>query len=197
MLIVLFMSVACRAQGYAPLRNLSAVFDPQNYINQLPSLSLPYIPALDIPPIAPSPVATTRVVKIVTAYVKRGPLCLKVTRKKAPCEAAGARDYYVTRKENKRRGNYRENKLIGSQPTKRDDVAVETPALEKDAVDRVLIEDRLDHLAEILPHYKRRRVYATSTVTVTKVIDDYYVTATLVARNCVPHDVPLCSKRGP
>lgn len=72
-----------------------------------------------------------------------------------------------------------------------------TPQLSKQKIHELLIEDRLNQLETILPHYTRRRVYETSTITVTKVVSNRRSMATLIVKNCIPYGFDLCeSKNG-
>lgn len=59
----------------------------------------------------------------------------------------------------------------------------------------MLIEDRLNQLETILPHYTRRRVFETSTITVTKVISNERSMATLIVKNCIPYGFDLCESK--
>ncbi|XP_072397752.1 uncharacterized protein [Diabrotica undecimpunctata] len=67
-----------------------------------------------------------------------------------------------------------------------------TPELSSKNVYNMLIEDRLDQLETILPHYTRRRTYETSTITVTKVLTNQRTMATLMVKNCIPYGFDLC-----
>nr|CAH7758213.1 unnamed protein product [Callosobruchus chinensis] len=67
-----------------------------------------------------------------------------------------------------------------------------TPNLSGKKVYDMLIEDRLDQLETILPHYVRRRVYQTSTITMTKVLNNRRSMATLVVKNCIPPGYQFC-----
>ncbi|XP_057653676.1 uncharacterized protein LOC130892320 [Diorhabda carinulata] len=70
-----------------------------------------------------------------------------------------------------------------------------TPELFTNNVNNMLIEDRLDQLETILPHYTRRRTYETSTITVTKVLSNRKTMATLLAKNCIPYGFDLCESK--
>lgn len=59
----------------------------------------------------------------------------------------------------------------------------------------MLIEDRLDQLETLLPHYTRRRTYETTTVTVTRTLSNRRAMATLVPKNCVPQGFSFCTER--
>ncbi|CAH2015072.1 unnamed protein product [Acanthoscelides obtectus] len=67
-----------------------------------------------------------------------------------------------------------------------------TPNLSGKKVYDMLIEDRLDQLETILPHYVRRRVYQTSTITMTKVLNNKRTMATLTVKNCIPPGYQFC-----
>lgn len=75
------------------LEDCSKFFNPQHYLSQLPSLSLPYVSSLPIPsqvmPIRPSPVMTTKVVSVVTKYINRSPVCIRYSGEKPLCRATG------------------------------------------------------------------------------------------------------------
>lgn len=70
-----------------------------------------------------------------------------------------------------------------------------TPNLTRQKVHEMLIEDRLNQLETILPHYTRRRVYETSTITITKVVSNKRNMATLVVKNCIPYGYDLCESQ--
>lgn len=70
-----------------------------------------------------------------------------------------------------------------------------TPNLSRDKIQEMLIEDRLDQLETILPHYTRRRIYETSTITVTKVLSNKRSMATLLVKNCIPYGYDLCESK--
>ncbi|KAJ8953993.1 hypothetical protein NQ318_004284 [Aromia moschata] len=70
-----------------------------------------------------------------------------------------------------------------------------TPTLSKKQIHEMLIEDRLDQLETVLPHYTRRRVFETSTITITKVISNRRAMATLTVKNCVPQGYEFCSNK--
>lgn len=75
------------------LNDCSKLFNPQRYLAQLPSLSLPYVSSLPIPsqvtPIRPSPVVTTKVVSVVTKYINKSPVCIRYSGEKPLCKAIG------------------------------------------------------------------------------------------------------------
>lgn len=75
------------------LDDCSKLFNPQHYLAQLPSLSLPYVSSLPIPsqvmPIRPSPVVTTKVVSVVTKYMNKSPVCIRYSGEKPLCKAIG------------------------------------------------------------------------------------------------------------
>ncbi|XP_018566727.1 uncharacterized protein LOC108907491 [Anoplophora glabripennis] len=71
----------------------------------------------------------------------------------------------------------------------------QTPYLSNKQIHELLIEDRLDQLETILPHYTRRRTFETSTVTVTKVLSNKRSMATLIVKNCIPQGYELCSPK--
>lgn len=224
-------------------------------MEQLPSLSMPYInniqiPNPNIPTINPTPVRT-KVINVVTRYINKNPVCIKLSGKKPACpyknsknnlEFLVTKEYYVKdqatnsanvtklRKKNKRKKNKRRkpsrsksknsnNNVIKRANITRENVRTKdeitfdieasesgraltnilpTPVLNlsNTKLRELLIEDRLDHLEEILPHYKRKRIYETSTITVTKVrYNANKATATLLVKNCVPPDIAICPKR--
>ncbi|KAG5895139.1 hypothetical protein JTB14_008573 [Gonioctena quinquepunctata] len=70
-----------------------------------------------------------------------------------------------------------------------------TPILTKKKLEDMLIEDRLDQLETILPHYTRRRIYQTSTITVTKVLSNRRATATMLVKNCIPYGYDVCEPK--
>lgn len=70
-----------------------------------------------------------------------------------------------------------------------------TPHLNHKQIHELLIEDRLDQLETILPHYTRRRAFETSTVTVTKVLSNKRSMATLIVKNCIPQGYEVCSPK--
>lgn len=236
------------------------IFNPENYMEQLPSLSMPYINNIKIPkpnlPINPTPAVRTKVINVVTQYVNKNPMCIKLSGRKPPCQYKNSKnnleyivtkEYYVrdklinnnatstknkktSKKKNKRKkNNKRRRKRPSSSKSSTSNVAskiknltrefnddeilfdiepsesgrtlrkiIQTPVLNlsNSKVKEILIEDRLDHLEEILPHYTRKRNYETSTITVTKVLyNSNKQTATLLVKNCVPPDIAICPKR--
>lgn len=228
------------------------IFNPENYMEQLPSLSMPYINNVKLPkpnlPINPTPTIKTKMINIVTQYVHRNPVCIKVSGKKPPCpyknsknnlEFVVTKEYYVhdkltnstnninntnkkssSRRKNKRKKNKRKKPASDVSQIKNstrelneDEILFDvepsetgralrriTPTpilnLSNSKVREILIEDRLDHLEEILPHYTRKRNYETSTITITKVqYNANKATATLLVKNCVPPDIAICPKR--
>lgn len=210
-IILIFVIAATNANV---LDDCSRLFNPQNYMDQLPSLSLPYvnsvpIPSQIIPLIKPSPVVTTKVINFVTKYVVKNPVCIKVSGNKPPCQQKSAYDFLVTKEyfvgdlEGKSSDNHglligetkdntEEDLFVeGSESFRRHSKPQSTPLLDP-TVKHILIEDRLDHLAEILPYYTRRKTYETSTITVTKVREGHKPMATLLVKNCVPTGIPRC-----
>lgn len=197
------------------LEDCSKLFSPQRYLNQLPSLALPYISSLPIPsnvlPIKPSPVVTTRVVSFVTKYVSRSPVCIRYSGEKPLCKAIGnanARPYdnllslygphygnIVTY--NKRSSERQEDSYIESaeSETTFEESTKSTPSLDQRSASNVLIDERLEHLEQILPYYTRRRELETSTITVTKVVNGGEPMATLVVKNCIPQGMEICPKK--
>lgn len=229
------------------------IFNPENYMEQLPSLSMPYINNIKIPkpnlPINPTPAIRTKVINVVTQYVNKNPVCIKVSGRKPPCpyknsknnlEYIVTKEYFVqdklpnsnlnttntnkktTKKKNKRKKNKRRRIPSASVASKiknftrelnEDEILFDvepsesgrslrknrpTPVLNlsNSKIREILIEDRLDQLEEILPHYTRKRNYETSTITVTKVLyNSNKQTATLLVKNCVPPDIAICPKR--
>lgn len=193
----------------------SRLFNPQNYLHQLPSLSLPYvdsvpIPSQIVPLIKPSPVITTKVISIVTKYVARNPMCVKVTGNKPKCRSKGhskngfeylvTKEYFVKDPEDYEQRNLAhdddeeedEEPEVEASENARAFIRVTPTPILNPSIRHILIEDRLDHLQEILPYYTRRKTYETSTITVTKVRNVHKVTATLVVKNCVPAGVDVC-----
>lgn len=189
-------------------------FHPNNYMNQLPSLSLPYVSNLPIPNIAnnikPSPVGTTKVINVVTRYIYKNPVCIKYTKKNACASAQKiknkmeylvTKEYFVRDKESRKniefeptnRFNELDLYVEGSEePRPFSKASTKTPTLTSNEIKDMLIEDRLDQLETVLPHYTRRRVYQTSTITVTKVRSNNRATATLLVKNCMPQGFDLC-----
>lgn len=197
------------------------IFNPQNYMNQLPSLSLPYInnmtiPSLKIPElIKPSPVVpTTKVINVVTKYVTKNPVCIKVRGKKLPCGLLNNGTLIKSSNNNYNSGNNKNNmeyviskvyfvknkikreiNIEGSEESSNlENLSKQTPILNISSIKEVLIEDRLDHLQSILPYYTRPKVYQTKTITVTKQMDNNRVRATLMVKNCIPRGIPLCER---
>ncbi|GJQ68233.1 hypothetical protein Trydic_g16852 [Trypoxylus dichotomus] len=184
------------------------------YVNSVP------IP-INAPLIKATPVVTTKIINVVTKYVTVNPVCIKVTSKKPLCKPRKnnhnldfliTKEYFVGDRSNDNMSN-RENKMMAVNNTNgktdsssdRADVELEasetpttfdtntrTPKLLDSNIREMLIEDRLDHLEEILPHYTRRRAYETSTVTITKTTVDNRVKATLLVKNCVPEGYEFC-----
>ncbi|KAL3269360.1 hypothetical protein HHI36_008432 [Cryptolaemus montrouzieri] len=205
-------------------RDCARYFKPNNYIQNLPSLSLGYIselpiPSMKLPTIKPSKVMKTKVIDVVTKFVYRNPVCVKMSGKKTLCEKVNSKtnleytvtkEYFVENQDKNNREDFKssptiveesrfepfdENELgyIESSEHSRQFVEqMKTPVLSKSDINELLIEDRLDQLETILPYYTRKRVYETSTITITKVRNDNRVTATLLAKNCIPHGYPLC-----
>lgn len=187
------------------------MFHPNNYMSQLPTLSLPYVNSVPIPnaaaAIKPSPVVTTKVINIVTKYIYKNPVCIRYTKKNACATSAAQKlknkmEYLVT-KELFVRDNKKERKsddaeefglfVEGSEdPRPFSKENGKTPRLSSEDVKEMLIEDRLDQLETVLPHYTRRRVYQTTTITVTKVRSNNRATATLLAKNCIPQGFEVC-----
>lgn len=195
------------------LHHCSKLFNPQHYLDQLPSLSLPYINSLPIPSqiapeIKPSPVITTKVINVVTKYVTKNPMCIRVTGNKPRCKAGGKKSgfefqlakkglpgsHYKTIDDYQQKASETSEDLgVQASESPRAFQAATTPTPSIGALSKqILIEDRLDHLEAILPHYTRRRVYETSTITVTKVRRSEDVTATLLVKNCVPRGIDVC-----
>lgn len=201
------------------------MFDPQNYLQKLPSLSLPYVSSLSIPHIGnmikPSPVVATKVVNVVTKYVTTNPVCIKVTSSKPLCKPKKGnpnlnflitKEYFVKDRSNREGISHREHrKMDNIQVNEKNETSnnrsfeleaselqrsfmsnTKTPELSNEKVQELLIEDRLDQLEQILPHYTRRRKYETSTVTITKTRVDNSVKATLLVKNCVPVGYSFC-----
>lgn len=227
-------------------------FNPNNYLDRLPSLALPYVSSVPIPShkvaqIKPTPVVT-KVVSVVTKYLFKNPVCLKVNGNKPPCklnrrktntglEYLVTKEYFVrdpvvkSKEHGMRRGKVldegfpvensdagysqeesvghffgkidgsdeietkrvkRSGQIEGSEIPLLISRTAKTPNLLPSKVQELLIEDRLDQLEDILPHYTRRRVYETSTITVTKTRRSNRATATLLVKNCVPKDIDLC-----
>ena len=204
-------------------------FNPQNYMESLPSLSLPFRGDV-VPPnvalIRPTKVAT-KVINVVTKYVTRSPVCIKISGKKPPCAARRAsnknnsgylitKEYYVkgkgTSRQNPPGSNeaHRQTRSVENdsgavdasaindvlvEPSESPDIDatdIATPVLSRANLRETWIEDRLDHLEQVLPGYTRRRVFETSTITVTKTRSNNRDMATLLVKNCVPYGVEIC-----
>lgn len=93
MLTIVLAVAVCSATADI-LEDCSKLFNPQRYLNQLPSLGLPYvgnvpIPSNVAPNIRPSPVVTTKVVSVVTKYVHKSPVCIRYSGEKPLCKAIG------------------------------------------------------------------------------------------------------------
>lgn len=186
-------------------RECGKYFNPLNYMNQLPSLSLPYVSSVPsiVPNIKPSAVATTKVINIVTQYVYKSPVCVKITGKKSFCKSSSAgsnnienlvtKELFVRDRLSKRINDL-EMYIEASEQSRPFDKQEKTPTLTP-AVKDMLIEDRLDQLETILPYYTRRRVFETSTITVTKVKSNNRATATLLVKNCIPQGFDLCTPK--
>lgn len=305
MLLSCVITVLCPLlAGGFPQNDYFNLFNPQNYLQHLPSLSLPYlssipIPSMRYPSIRPTPAVTTKVINVVTKYVGKNPVCLKISGKKPPCSSYKSNDgteleylvtkeYFVrdpvlsynvstrpelinvdiafkdaagivtkkekpkvkkkkkkqkvksskirtktnkgkkaikskTKKNGKKKKNisrlknrgrslvddsfeeyveeYREPSVeyqneisLQSSEVKISTTPryMQTPSLLPSKIQDLLIEDRLDQLEQVLPHYTRRRVYQTSTVTVTKFHNYNLATATLMVRNCIPQGIEVC-----
>ncbi|KAF5269502.1 hypothetical protein FQA39_LY08691 [Lamprigera yunnana] len=206
--LILILTISLKANS-SIYQNYAKLFNPQDYLQQLPSLSLPYknnipIPSVNIPLIKPSRVAT-KVINVVTEYVTKNPVCIKVKGKKHPCEYKNTsykvrnrnfeqpvhREYFVAGKRDYT-NTYRTNKLItedllGSEYSNEYESVQETPFLESKIKD-ILIEQRLDHLKNILPYYGANN-YETETITVTRQLTNKKKMATLVVTNCIPKDI--------
>ncbi|KAJ8968645.1 hypothetical protein NQ317_015723 [Molorchus minor] len=196
------------------------LFNPYNYLDQLPPLHLPYVGNVpipfNVPNIRPSPPLKTKVVNVVTKYVYKNPVCVVYSKRKNTCksddkkhknnlERLVTKEYFVKDREKKlgeddgsrggedQRRNLEEIRNHQSQDVDNYDEYYEedeeegvdfyvqssedqrqftkndkrTPHLTKKQIYDMLIEDRLDQLETILPHYTRRRVFETSTITVT------------------------------
>lgn len=205
---------------YAAAKIRARQLNNQSYSKWLPQFSMGYISDLPIPSmnfphlVKPTKIMKTKVFNMVTKYVHRSPICVKISGKKSPCEKVSKdanSEYTITKGiQVKHRDNEKINEFSSddqylppfpnildfyietSENPKSFSQQSYTPSLTKDGIQEMLIEDRLDQLESILPHYTRRRLYETTTVTVTKVKDDNIVTATLLAKNCVPQGYPLC-----
>ncbi|KAK9879569.1 hypothetical protein WA026_006637 [Henosepilachna vigintioctopunctata] len=188
-----------------------------SFMANLPSLSLGYIselaiPSMKLPPsINPSKILGTKVIKIVTTYVYQNPVCMKISGKKPLCRKENSNQTTNLKYQNSidelnldhndptviNDKNYKSSTkndlgiyVEGSEYTGLGSHHYNTPELS--SINELLIEDRLNDLEVILPHYKRRRIYETSTLTVTRVKHDNKITATLLVKNCVPQGYPLC-----
>ncbi|KAJ8925097.1 hypothetical protein NQ315_001278 [Exocentrus adspersus] len=233
MLFVLIFTAAAAANLYEECAKL---YHPNNYLNYLPNLNLPYLGNVPIPvnpPVQPTPVVTTKAVSIVTKYVYRNPVCVKYSKRQSGCkqdngakhksnvEQLVTKEYFVKNREgsSSRADDYDEFRFQRSQDPAQEyndleeeseDYFVQgseeprpfsmgggkpTPHLTKKQVHELLIEDRLDQLESILPHYTRRRAFETSTVTVTKVLSNKRSMATLIVKNCVPQGYELCAPK--
>ncbi|KAI4470305.1 alpha/beta hydrolase domain-containing protein [Holotrichia oblita] len=197
--------IAFLAYGVVSVRSLPSsyhncppVFDPQNYLKHLPSLNLPYVNSvpipINVPVIKATPVVpTTKIINVVTKYVTTNPVCIKVTSKKPLCKPNKNNnnlDYLITKEYFVK--DRRDLELEASEMSRAFASNTRTPDLKDTKLKELLIEERLDHLEEILPHYTRRRNYETSTVTITKTMVDNRVKATLLVRNCVPEGYEFC-----
>lgn len=219
MLLVLFIIASAFANPYQECVKL---FNPNNYMERLPSLSLPFVNNIAIPSpnyaqIKPSRVLKTKVISMVTKYVYKNPVCVKYSGKKA-CKLTDTKDatrnnveYLVTKEyfvndhrppktlqDYEQRNKYDEIDLYveGSEdPRPFGRKHTSTPTLSNEDINDLLIEDRLDQLETILPHYTRKRVYQTSTITVTKVRTNHRATATLIAKNCMPQGYDVCPRK--
>lgn len=201
----------------------ASIFEPQNYLKQLPSLSLPYLNSVPIPNnqiIKASPVITTKIINVVTKYVTTNPVCIKVTSKKPLCKSTKnnldfliTKEYFV-RDRSKVSAHFRQHRMLGNSTSAKNRTQsansrkvfeldaseaprafvtnTRTPDLMDNKIREMLIEDRLDHLEDILPHYTRRRTYETSTVTITKTAVDNKIKATLLVKNCIPEGYEFC-----
>lgn len=181
------------------------LFNPLNYMSQLPSLAMPYVTNI---PIKPSPVVTTKVINVVTQYVYKNPVCVKISGKKSICKSKNPQanniEHLVTKQLFVRDRQLKGQRtpfsledglgmyLQGSEEPRPFMKQENTPHLSPEEVKDMLIEDRLDQLETILPQYTRRRTYQTTTITVTKVKSNNRATATLLVRNCVPQGYELC-----
>lgn len=187
----------------------------------LPYVSALPVPS-NVIPIKPSPVVTTRVMSVVTKYINKSPVCIRYSGDKPPCRTIGngnANPYaHLADEEHFVNGglygphygnivthNRRSDEVTidkqnivyiqsGETPRKYDEPSQPTPGLNSVLKD-VLIDDRLKHLEEILPYYTRKRRYETSTITVTKVINNGEPMATLVVKNCIPQGMEVCPKK--
>ncbi|CAH0547296.1 unnamed protein product [Brassicogethes aeneus] len=234
LLLLCFAALAVNTLQSNPYQECAKLFNPNNYIDRLPSLSLPFIsniaiPPVNVPDIKPSKVKTTKVISLVTKYVYRNPVCVKYTSKKSckPMEAKentkNNMDYLVTKeyfvndlkskylnqniqRQHKTLQDYqqlRENNfndidmyVASSEESKTFGKAHSTtPKLTQEEINDMLIEDRLDQLETILPQYTRKRVYQTSTITVTKVKSNQRATATLLVKNCMPQGYEVCPSK--
>lgn len=188
-------------------RDCGKFFNPHNYMDQLPSLNLPYVSSVNyMPPIKPSPVLKTKVINVITKYVYQNPICVKISGKKSPCKSLNennnmeflvTKEYFVKDRKTRRLPISQDDLDVvveGSEEPRPFGAATQskTPGLSSEQVKDMLIEDRLDQLETILPHYTRKRVYETSTITVTKVRSNNRATATLLVKNCVPQGYELC-----
>ncbi|EFA00596.1 hypothetical protein TcasGA2_TC003467 [Tribolium castaneum] len=203
---LLLIVTAFASNTRANLRDdCNKLFNPLNYMDQLPSLALPYVNNV---PIQPSPVVPTKVINVVTEYVYRNPVCVKISGKKSLCKSKNPQanniEHLVTkqlfvkdRQMKAHRGPFSLEDglgmyLQGSEEPRPFMKQENTPQLSPEEVKDMLIEDRLDQLETILPHYTRRRTYQTTTITVTKVKSNNRATATLLVKNCIPQGFELC-----
>lgn len=158
---------------------------------------------VNIPVIKPTPVVTTKVLNIVTKYISRGPICIKASKSKRPCKGVTRNGINNNKKKHKRdifgtNNNYHsfDTLIEGSEVSKKFNPLSKTPMLKNSSkVTELLIEDRLDHLEDILPHYTRSRVYQTKAITLTRQLLSDNTMATLVVKNCIPINVPICPKK--
>ncbi|XP_030749304.1 uncharacterized protein LOC115877305 [Sitophilus oryzae] len=167
--------------------------------------------------INPSPVVTTKVLTLKTKYVYKNPVCIKTTKKRRYCAPEDAKkkqnveklvtkEYFVDVDALKKRedendeeetfnlevsfDNDVESSETGESPEEYRSLV--TPQLAPHKINELLIEDRLAQLETILPQYQRRRVFETSTIFVTKTINNKRNMATLIAKNCIPLGYELC-----
>ncbi|KAK5642995.1 hypothetical protein RI129_009162 [Pyrocoelia pectoralis] len=206
--LVLILTISLKANS-SMYENYGKLYNPQDYLEQLPSLSLPYknnvpIPSVNIPMINPSRVIT-KVINVVTKYITKNPVCIKVKGKKQPCGYRNnnrkrrnidqfiRNQYYVIERggyKNKRGDKMIKGELVGSEFADDFHEVRETPVLEEN--NNYLIDQRLDQLQGILPYYARIRDYETETITVTKQLSNHRVMATLMVKNCIPRDLQVC-----
>ncbi|KAF7269804.1 hypothetical protein GWI33_017173 [Rhynchophorus ferrugineus] len=205
------------------LQECAKYYKPTNYLDLLPNLKLPYVGGLIMPDnpaskhqqkINPTGVVTTKVLTLKTKYVYQNPICIKPTKKKRYCTAAGSKnknpeklitkEYFFNPKEKMEESAEQFDLQVtfeGLESSEQESEENEeyrslvTPKLSSHKIKEILIEDRLSHLETLLPEYKRRKIFETSTIYVTKTISNRRQMATLVVKNCIPVGYEICQSK--